>query len=196
MFADATLHGDRGDDARDLGDRFRLETFQESQYGIGEFWRWGETELHTLPDAEKNDPMRCVAVRGELTLRRGVACRSGAISPPEAVSYGFNGRLDTAPYRGGNRWMRTSLTTQIVEEPGVPLAWDVDGAQAKRNGVQPVFSAPKADAKSGPFAGGLYWFPAMRHNGSVNVLFVDQHVDSTTRPLEESDWQWSFYPTR
>lgn len=195
VFADDMLHGDRGNDSRELGDRFRLETFQESQYGIDEFWRWGETNAHALPDAEKNDPMRCVSVRGDLTLRRGVPCRSGAIAPPEAVSYGFNGRLDTAPYRGSNRWMHTSLTSQIVDEANVPLAWDVDGAQARRNGVQPVFSAPKADSRNGPFAGGAYWFPAMRHNGGLNVLFLDQHVESSSQPLEEG-WRWSFLPTR
>lgn len=195
LFADETLHGDRGDDAH-LGDRFRLETFQEAEYGIDEFWRWGETNAHQLPDAARNDPMRCTEVRGEITLRRGVPCSGGAIAPSENVSFGFNGRLHRAPLMGSNRWQETSLTSGIVAESMVPLAWDVDGAEAKRRGLQPVFSAPQADATSGPFASGSYWFPAMRHNGGLNVLFVDQHVEFTSRPLEEQGWQWSFLPRR
>src|SRR5438034_10167445 len=61
VFADDQLHGDRGTDPQDLRNtrRFRLETFQESQYGLDEFWRRGSAAAHTPPDAEKNDPMRC-----------------------------------------------------------------------------------------------------------------------------------------
>ena len=195
IFADETLHGDRGDDDRDLGGRFTLETFQESQYGVSEFWRWGESNSHQLPDVANNDPMRCASVDGEITVRRGTACRNGAISPPESVSFGFNGRLDRAPYRGSARWTQVTLTGQIVEQNTVPLAWDVDGAIAKANGVEPVFSAPALDATNGPFASGRYWFPATRHNGGLNVLFMDQHVESTKRPLEEG-WDWSYLPTR
>jgi prepilin-type N-terminal cleavage/methylation domain-containing protein/prepilin-type processing-associated H-X9-DG protein len=196
IFADDTLHGDRGNDQRELGDRFRLETFQESQYGADEFWRWGdETNSHSLPDTDGNNPMRCSEVGGILTVRRGVPCRNGAIGPADAVSFGFNGRLDRAPFRGSNRWMPVTLTSQISEQSMVPLAWDVDGAKAKRNGVEPIFSAPALDARSGPFADGRYWFPAMRHNGSANVLFLDQHVESSPRPLQES-WDWSYLPTR
>jgi prepilin-type N-terminal cleavage/methylation domain-containing protein/prepilin-type processing-associated H-X9-DG protein len=195
IFADETLHGDRGDDERELGSRFRLETFQESEYGISEFWRWGGENSHDLPDTAKNDPMRCASVGGEITVRRGTACRNGAISPPENVSFGFNGRLDRAPRGNSNRWTVVDLSSRILEESMVPLAWDVDGAMAKRNGVEPVFSAPALDATDGPFAGGRYWFPASRHNGGLNVLFMDQHVESTQTPLEER-WDWSFLPTR
>lgn len=194
VFADDTLHGDRGDDELNLGNRFRLETFQESEYGIDEFWRWGEENAHTLPDLASNDPMRCSEVRGQITLRRGVPCSGGAISPLENISFGFNGRLNRAPYKGTNRWQAVKLTSSIVDEPMVPLAWDVDGGEAKRRGLQPVFSAPKGDATGGPFANGSFWFPAMRHNGGMNVLFLDQHVEFTKRPLEEPGWRWSFYP--
>ena len=193
IYADETLHGDRGDDAN-LGGRFRVESFQESQYGIDEFWRWND-DPHEFPDTENNNPMRCSEVGGLLNVRRGVSCRSGALSPPENVSFGFNGRLDRAPYRNSTRWMPVTLTSQVVEQNKVPLAWDVDGAQAKANGVEPVFSAPKLDATTGPFSSGRYWFPANRHNGSINVLFMDQHVASTKRPLEES-WDWGYLPTR
>jgi prepilin-type processing-associated H-X9-DG protein len=195
VFADDTLHGDRGQDARELDNRFRVETFQESEYGIDEFWRWGDGNVWEVPDEDKNDPMRCAEVGGVVKLRRGVPCRAGGVGPPENLSFGFNGRLNVAPLRGSNRWQPTSLTSSIVEEPMVPLAWDVDGAVAKSRGIHPVFSAPAADAKTGPYAAGAYWFPAFRHNGGMNVLFVDQHVEFTTRPLEEL-WDWSFVPTR
>lgn len=194
IFADDTLHGDRGND-QSLGDRFRLETFQESQYGVDEFWRWPGANVHELPDSDGNNPMRCAEVKGALTLRRQIQCRNGALSPPEAVSFGFNGRLDRAPFRRSDRWMFVTLTSSIVEQNSVPLAWDVDGAKAKHNGVSPIFSAPAIDAQSGPYADGRYWFPAMRHNGAMNTLFMDQHVESSTRPLEER-WDWSYLPTR
>ncbi|HZW10098.1 MAG TPA: hypothetical protein VFF69_09350, partial [Phycisphaerales bacterium] len=194
VFADETLHGDRGHD-EELGDRFRLETFQESEYGIDEFWRWGEKNSHPLPDAENNNPMRCAEVGGAITLHRAVPCSNGAITPSENVSFGFNGRLHRAPRAGGDRWQPVTLTSAVAGESMVPLAWDVDGAEAKRRGVQPVFSAPKGDEGTGPFAGGTFWFPAMRHNGGLNVLFVDQHVEFSTRPLDE-DWRWSFLPRR
>lgn len=194
IFADETLHGDRGDD-ESLGGRFRLETFQESEYGIDEFWRWGDMMAYTLPDSQKNDPMRCAAVKGYVMLRRNTPCGSGAVGPRENVSFGFNGRLQWAPGRNPNRWQPTTLTSSIVEEGMVPLAWDVDGAEAKRRGAQPVFSAPAAGSTSGPFADGSLWYPASRHNGGLNVLFVDQHVEFTTRPLEER-WDWSFVPRR
>ena len=73
VFADDQLHGDRGDDPAAVGPRrFRLETFQESEYGIDEFWRYnGNT--HQIPDTEKNDPMRCPAVRGQQIGR--ASCR-------------------------------------------------------------------------------------------------------------------------
>jgi prepilin-type N-terminal cleavage/methylation domain-containing protein/prepilin-type processing-associated H-X9-DG protein len=195
VFADDTLHGDRGNDD-DLGERFRLETFQEAEYGLDEFWRWGEKNEHQLPDAENNNPMRCAEVGGEITLRRAVPCSNGAVAPPENVSFGFNGRLHRAPKQGSNRWTAVTLTSSIVDESMVPLAWDVDGAEARRRNVQPVFSAPAGDALTGPFANGSYWFPALRHNGGLNVLFLDQHVEFTTRPLEEPDWRWSFIPRR
>ena len=195
VFADDTMHGDRGTDER-LAPRFKLETFQESQYGIDEFWRWGDKDRHELPDESNNDPMRCSEVDGYVTLQRGAPCRSGGVGPPENVSYTFNGRLDRAPVRGsdGSRWMQTTLTDGVVSEPMIPLAWDVDGATAAERRVTSVFSAPIADNTNGPFASGSLWFPAMRHNGSLNVLFTDQHVEASKDPLGEMSWKWGFLP--
>ena len=193
VFADDTLHGDRGLDAS-LSPRFRLETFQESEYGIDEFWRWGQgNDTHELPDSDNNDPMRCPEVAGYLTLRLGVACRSGALSPSAYVSYTFNGRFDRVPSRRNpNRWTQATLLPSILEAGMVPLAWDVDGAQAAKRSVSPVFSAPGLDTQTGPFAGDAMWFPSGRHSGGMNVLFLDQHVEYTKHPLDESSWQWEY----
>lgn len=194
VFADDTLHGDRGHD-ENLSPRFKLETFQESEYGIDEFWRWGEgVDSKSLPDASKNDPMRCAAVDGYITLRRGVPCRNGAITPASRVSFTFNGRMDRVPRGSGGRWMQTTLTSSTALEPMVPLAWDVDGVEAERRGVSPVFSAPGLDARSGPFANDAMWFPAYRHGGVANVLFTDQHVESSGDLTAEEGWRWDYLP--
>lgn len=194
VFADEALHGDRGAD-KSLGPRFRVETFQESEYGIDEFWRWGDVNAHTVPDADDNDPMRCAAVKGLVMLRRGTPCRQGAVTPSENISYTFNGRLDRAP-RGSNesRWMQATLTPDAASESMVPLAFDVDGAEAERRGVTPVFSAPGLGVDRGPFAGDALWFPSYRHAGSSNVLFTDQHVESSRALVDEKLWRWDFLP--
>lgn len=195
VFANDELHGDRGEDSS-LGDhRFRVETFQESQYSIDEFWRWGGAATHTLPDAANNDPMRCSEVKGEITVRRDTACGSGAITPPQHVSFGFNlrlHRLEVEDALGRPRAVEARLTERILEHGMVPLAWDVDGAEAFRKDAQPVFSAPSLDSRI--FPGDRYWYPGLRHNGAANFVFVDGHVKSSARPLGEPGWDWAFQP--
>jgi prepilin-type N-terminal cleavage/methylation domain-containing protein/prepilin-type processing-associated H-X9-DG protein len=196
VFADDQLHGDRGNDPRDLGStrRFRLETFQESQYGIDEFWRWPTTPTHTLPDAEKNDPMRCPEVRGEITLRNNTPCSQGAITPARNISFGFNMRLHRAEISspsGPSMLAPVTLTSDIALHGRVPLAWDVDGSAS--GSASPVFSAPSL-ASAGPYANNRYWFPALRHNGAVNVAFIDGSVVASTHPLQEPAWDWSYQP--
>lgn len=196
VFADDELHGDRGNDDRDRPGRFQLETFQESQYGIDEFWAWEGQNKVTLPDATGHDPLRCSVVRGDITLMRDTPCSAGAISPPQNVSYGFNARLQwievTKP-NGSVASTRTWLDSRILEHEKIPLAWDVDGEVAFQKGEQPVFSAPSLDSK-GPYADDRLWFPATRHAGTMNVAFTAGHVQSTRAPLEESGWLWGFQP--
>lgn len=194
MFADESLHGDRGDD-HGRSD-FRLETFQESQYGVDEFWRWGDDTEVDLPDAAGNDPMRCPSVREPLTLRRNLACSNGAVGPPQSVSYGFNIRLDRAEIidsRGRPRAVAARLRPMVLINGQVPLLFDVDGVRAFETGVSPLYAGPSLDSQ-GPFAGDRYWFPALRHGGRLNVAFIDGHVASTARPLEEAGWRWDFQP--
>jgi prepilin-type processing-associated H-X9-DG protein len=199
VFADDQLHGDRGHDAREVGPKkFRLETFQESQYGIDEFWRWDNPFSHTLPDAAKNDPMRCSAVKAPITLLSQQAC-SQAITPARNVSFGFNMRLHRAEVRNPNGSWRFS---PVVLSPGlmdqanakVPLVWDVDGAIAEQRGATPVFSAPAAGSPT-MYANDTYWFPARRHNGATNCALLDGSVSTFSRSPAETNWDWSFQPT-
>lgn len=196
VFADDELHGDRGTDAA-LAPRFRLETFIEAQYGLDEFWPWGEASEKSFPDDGGRDPMRCPGVRGDVTARRDTPCSDGALSPAANISFGFNIRLHRAQSvdrRGRPRAVPVELASDIVQQSAVPLVWDVDGAVAAERDVLPVFTGPSLDAEI--YGDNTYWFPAFRHNGRMNVAFVDGHVDDTDTPLQENDWMWGYQTVR
>jgi prepilin-type N-terminal cleavage/methylation domain-containing protein/prepilin-type processing-associated H-X9-DG protein len=199
VFADDQLHGDRGDDMAELGSkRFRLETFQESQYGLDEFWRWQGTTTHQFPDNANNDPMRCSELRGIVVLQNNLPCTQGGITPPQNISYTFNSRLHRAERQlpnGVHVLVPVTLSSAIMEHGRVPLVWDVDGVKAHQSGITPVFSAPAANSQ-GPYASGIYWFPANRHARTANFAFIDGSVASSRTPLQEPDWKWSFQPSR
>lgn len=194
LFAEGEVS--KGDDNGLAGGRFRLETFQESQYRIDEFWGWPGRTSVALPDDAGNDPLRCAAIRGDVTLRSGVPCSRGAISPPEAVSYGFNVRLHVAEdtRNGGPSVRPVLLSPRIVEQSNVPILWDVDGALARDRAVSPVFGGPSLESEV-VFAGDRYWFPGARHNGSANFAFLDGRVESSRTPLHEA-WAWDYSPVR
>lgn len=196
IFADPQLHGDRGDDGDTSA--FGLETFQESQYGVDEFWRWGNAGAVDLPDAQGNDPMRCPDVREPLTLRDNLACSNGAVGPPESVSFGFNARLYRAEVidsRGRPRAVSVSLRPEILSHSDVPLLLDVDGRRASEHGVNPVYIAPSLDSQ-GPYADDRVWFPGLRHGGKANIAFVDGHVESSDDPENEPGINWDFQMNR
>jgi prepilin-type processing-associated H-X9-DG protein/prepilin-type N-terminal cleavage/methylation domain-containing protein len=200
VFADDQLHGDRGNDDRELSrGRFRLETFQESQYGLDEFWRWEGASTHQFPDFNNNDPMRCSEVKGSITLQNNTPCSQGAISPPRHISYTFNARLDRAERTlpsGVQVPMPVTLTSDILQHGRVPLVWDVDGETAQSRGLTPVFSAPGVGT-TGIYSTNQYWFPSRRHNGAANFAFVDGSVSASSRPLEQgAAWDWSYQPPR
>jgi len=199
VFADDQLHGDRGDDAALGNGRFKLETFQESQYGLDEFWRWESPLSHSLPDASKNDPMRCTESRGAITIYNNTPCSQGAIEPAKNISFGFNMRLHRPEGRGPNGMpallLPVALTNDIMQAGRTPLVWDVDGAAAEERNVSPVFSAPSLGS-TGPYGNDRFWFPSRRHNGAANFAFIDGSVSASTRPLDEPGWDWSYQPRR
>lgn len=191
VFADRDLGPDRGADQGRADGRFHLETFVESLYGVDEFWRYGTSGVHTVPDASGGNPLRCPEVVGELTLRKNVPCSEGAISPPRNVSFGFNARLHrSVTPQGGATTVR--LKPEVAERATMPLAWDIDGAEAERRDQLPHFSAPSlASEPVGPYADGTFWFPGARHGGRVNVALIGGQVVSTALPTEEDGWEWS-----
>ncbi len=200
LYGDPELHGDRGRDDR-LGDRFTLSAFIDSQYGAADFWRHGdEPELPSQwPRLMDNgtDPMRCAEVKGDVVLRPRTPCVDGALQTPQNVSYTFNMRLayTIIQIRESERLFPGKLDMDTLAQSNVPLAWDVDGAEASRRESVPVLSAPTLK-DSGPFANDRYWFPSMRHSKTLNVAFVDGHVDSSPTPAEESGWRWDYQAMR
>ena len=69
VFADDQLRGSRGNDEQVLRPgMFRMETFQNSQYAVNEFWDYGPVPMYRVPDTKGRDPMRCAEIRGPLDL--------------------------------------------------------------------------------------------------------------------------------
>lgn len=191
LFANDELHGDRGDDVARFGPRrFTLETFLESQYGVDEFWRHGDDEVVF---ENTSNLMGCPSVPAQLMLQKNSPCTDDGVGPAEAVSYGFNYRLDTVEYLVNGRWRakRVSLTSRILEAGRVPLVMDVDGAEAQRRIITPHLTAPAAGSQHG-YAGDVYWFPALRHRGKMQAAFVDGSVGASSDPASEPGWDWAF----
>lgn len=196
LFADPRLHGPRGQDTQFNG-RFRLSTFQESEYGIDEFWRFNDADTVTFEAGDSSDPLRCPEVAGALSLHRNTPCTSaGALTPPQHISYGFNSRLHRIEVNGqfGPVAQPVFLSSDILQHPDVPLAWDVDGVLALAKGsLIPQFSAPALDSIF-LYVNDSAWWPALRHNGAVNVAFIDGSVRSSHQPLDEPGWRWGYSP--
>lgn len=195
VFADDVLHGPRGSDSTSAS--FSLSSFQDSLYGVNEFWAWPQ-DPHTLPDASGNNPMRCSEVRGQLTMRANAPCDSGGVGPLQNVSFALNARMHwreiTTPAPAA-RQIRLSASILAQANSMVPLVWDTDGAAAVRNESTPFYSAPSLDSPA-VFAGGQFWNPGLRHNRGMNVGFIDGHVAASRQPLDEAGWQWGFVPGR
>jgi prepilin-type N-terminal cleavage/methylation domain-containing protein/prepilin-type processing-associated H-X9-DG protein len=198
VYADDILHGNRGDDADEVGTRFQLDNFVERQYGIAEFWRFPDPTQGRAPDEAGVDPMRCPEVKGELVFTNGFNCNdSRAISPQASISYTFNMRLHRVERVkwGMYRLEKIFLRPNVLEASQVPLCWDVDGAAAQAKGAIATFSAPSLDS-DGPMAGDAFWYPGLRHNGEGNFAFIDGHVEASAQPLRETYWNWAYQGAR
>lgn len=193
QFADDNAHPYRGDSDRQGSKLFRLEDFQESQYGIHEFWDAGDS-LEVNLDKRKL-PLVCPSVTGSLKKRKDLPCSGGAVVPLETVSVAFNMRLDqvSTVVAGWPRLQRTRLSTRILERPDVPLAFGVDGAQAVLKGVLPYYSAPPA-GDPGLYGTGRFWFPSLRHEGKLNVAYIGGYVLRTPDPGNSAKSNWKYQP--
>lgn len=190
MFLDPSLDESRTKDPCTRHGHVALETFQENLYGIDEYWRYGSARSRVSLGNADEVPLRCAEVRGDLVLRRDAPCSGGGVASWDTVSYGFNARMHRVEGPGG-RGTATCLTERVLTESMVPLAWDVDGHEATRRGVTPVFSAPPV-GDGGLYDDGLSWMPASRHDSGMNVAFLGGHVLSSRRPLNEASWRWDF----
>jgi len=176
------------------GDRFWLETFQESQYRIDEYWYRSESRATVSTD--ELDIMTCPEVRGTVELISNTPCRFGAILPKRHVSYGMNLRLFRAEVMRGGRWgtAPVHLSSAILQPSLIPLVWDIDGGVAADRRITPHYAAPPG-APEAPYASGDWWFPEFaRHDGVLQVGFVGGEVLVTRTPLAERSWKWTFNP--
>ena len=71
--------------------------------------------------------------------------------------------------------------------------FDGDGERARQLGVPPVYAAPALDSQA-VFVNDQFWFPGFRHNGAMNVVFMDGHVAASAQPLDEAGWRWGYQP--
>jgi prepilin-type N-terminal cleavage/methylation domain-containing protein len=194
IFADDTNGPYRGDSDRQSRKLFRIEDFQEKLYRIHEFWDAGSAVAAPINPAKQ--PLVCPATAAAgLTKRRSLPCSSSAITPPEAISIGFNMRLDQVgtTVNGWARLQRTRLSTRILERANVPLAFSVDGAEAVRKGVAPHYSAPPA-GDAGLYGTGRFWFPSLRHEGKMNVAYIGGYVQRTADPGGAAKANWKYQP--
>ena len=195
-FLTTSIPMDRGDDESDprLGsDRVWLETFQETQYRVDEFWDRPDSRYHGSVDELR--VMACPEVTGEVQLRSGATCRNGAVTPAPSISYALNLRLDRAEVKNGDLWMtrQAPLSENLLNRPRVPLIWDIDGQVADERRITPHFSAPPGEPGA-PYASGDVWFPALARHGTLQVAFTSGEVLSSRSPLAESSWEWTFNP--
>jgi len=195
-FVSPAIPMDRGDDETDpnlTGDSAWLETFQESQYRVDEFWDRSASSVDA--DTETLGIMSCPEVSGTIRLRSGRDCREGAVAPADLVAYAFNLRLDRAEARIGDRWItrRVRLNDQILQKSMLPLLWDSDGRVAANRQISPHYSAPPGDPDA-PYGSGREWFPAVTRHGRLQVAFVGGEVVSSDDPLSEGSWLWAFNP--
>jgi len=193
-FADDNAAPRRGDSDA-IFPRFLIEDFQESAYGLAEFWTGPDVEREAIQGP--NQPLMCPAAPAYLERRSNIPCSAGAIGPPENVSTAFNRRLykETRRLADGTLVPRTAqLSSSVLNAPDAPLIFDCDGNVALQHGVAPYYAAPPVSLDTGPdiYGDGTFWFPAKRHRGRMNVGFIGGHVLSSAEPLVEPYWRWGF----
>lgn len=191
MFADENLRPRRGNDKGALGgNRFWLETFQESEYQIDEFWsRPGSVFRGEVSDL---GVMACPEVKGQITMRDETPCSSNAIQPARNISFAFNIRLWRPERRIGGLWAtpKVPLSDGILSTGRrIPLLFDIDAMTAEERMLLPYYSGPPQNPAA-PYGNGNQWFPTARHDGQMQVAFVGGEVSATTDAVAERGWAW------
>lgn len=197
LFVEGEREDGRGDSDERYGPtsgRFQIDDFQESLYGVAEFWDLGNPS--TVPLASDH-AMRCPASGSDLTrVGRQLDLRD-AITPAENVSVALNMRLLQAvvEFQGQMRLAPVascSLSARVLEHPYAPLAIDVDGVAAMRKVGNPFYIAPPIpNVPEDDYTSGAYWSPAHRHHGQTVVGFVGGHVLRSPTP-EREPWDWAY----
>ena len=193
-FADDNAAPRRGD-SEAIAPRFLIEDFQESVYGLAEFWTGPDVEREAITGP--NQPLMCPAGPAYLERRSNLPCSAGAVGPTENVTTAFNRRFfkETRRLSDGTLVPRTALlSSKLLTTPDAPLLFDCDGDAAQKRGVAPYYAAPPVSFKDGDdiYGDGTFWFPALRHRGRMNVGFIGGHVLSSANPLVEPYWKWGF----
>lgn len=194
LFAEGSAPGGRGD-SEALGERrFRINDFQESLYGLHEFWDLGSQESGVVRG--DSSAMLCPSQGAQLTKRKGYPCSRAALAPVEDVSLALNMRLHRAVVEFKGKPVlapaaATSVRDDILHHPHVPLVLDIDGRQAADRGLEPFYAAPPSGMPGDPYSDGRYWMPGGRHHGKANVGFVGGHVLSSLDPASER-WDWEY----
>lgn len=194
LFAGGVSAGGRGDSETLGSNRFWIDDFQESLYGIDEFWSAADRDKETL--FANRAMMLCPAGPRQLDKRRGLPCSNEAIGPSQDVSFALNMRMRRAAimFHGSNVLAPVAAThvrSSVLDHPSVPLILDVDGREAARRGNEPFYVAPAIPEKDDPYSDGRYWTPSARHHGKTHVGFVGGHVVASDRPGDEP-WDWAY----
>ena len=187
MFADDFAVRTRGDSDQLGPNAFFIEDFGDKLYRTGEFM----TDVTTVPApyTGTHELMMCPAGPKMLIRRRLMTSFEQTVGPPKNVSLAINRRL----WRDGKRPGVKVVTSRILDYPNVPILIDVDGAGAVAAGKSPFYVAPPTN-QNDAYKSGRYWHPSFRHGRTLNVAFVGGHVASSSKPLEEPGWRWSYAP--
>ncbi|MCB9852323.1 MAG: prepilin-type N-terminal cleavage/methylation domain-containing protein [Phycisphaerales bacterium] len=186
VFADDFAVESRGSAFPTTRSTFYLETFQESLYGINDFWNSQNALPQQIDPA--NQPLMCPEGPYVLKRKANAACSDGAIFPKMNVSIAFNRRLHR-PTAGS---FQKLLSGRVLGNPDVPLAMDADAA-APNAPSDPYYAAPPLATNDG-YENGEHWIPSTRHEGRMNVAFIGGHVGTSRHPLSAPGWHWGYVP--
>jgi len=197
LFADDFAAQNRGDSEAFGESRFEIEDFQDFLYRVDEYWDRPETRA---PVTYQPSEEVMICPEGPPFLQRypiqGQSHEPGFVLPHANVSIAVNMRLHRrVMVIDGTAYLVPAVVTgKILDHPNVPVLLDVDGEKAAARKQLPYYIAPPL-AAGDPYGTGNYWFPSFRHKGGLNAAFVGGHVLTSSRPLSEPGWDWSYQPS-